>query len=111
MTSNNSNWNKEEFKTYLLLLCAHADSEESKEEITFIKSKTNIEIFDPIYKEFKNDSQDQGLDKIEENIHAHQYSHHELTGIKKEMHEVFFSDKKMMLKEEVLSKILDNILY
>ena len=111
MTSNNSSWNKDEFKIYLLLLCAHADSEESKEEIAFIKSKTKMETFDKVYKEFKNDTQDQGLDKIEENIHAHQYSHLELTELKKEMNEVFFSDKKIILKEEVLSKILDNILY
>lgn len=111
MKKNNSLWNKDEFKTYLLLLCAHADSEECKEEIELIKSKTNMETFTKIYKEFKNDSQDEGIHKIEEKIHAHYYSHLELSELHKEINEVFVSDNKMMISEERLSKLLDNILY
>ena len=56
MTSKSNNWNKQELKIYILLLCANADSVKSKEEIELIKSKTNSETFDKIFKEFSKDT-------------------------------------------------------
>lgn len=111
MKSNNNHWTKTDFKTYLLLLCAEADSNLDTAEIALIKSKTDPNTFKNIFNQFKEDTEDEGLAKIQENIHSHDYSHLELTQLKKEIHEVFFSDSKLSRMEENLNKILDNILY
>jgi len=41
----------------------------------------------------------------------HKYSYKELLELKKEIQEVFFSDKKLLMKEHNLGRVLDNILY
>ncbi|EMQ94554.1 hypothetical protein [Xanthomarina gelatinilytica] len=106
-----NNWTKAELQTYILLLCANADSEETEEEIHVIKSKTDSNIFEKIYQEFKKDNENERFEKIDENIHHLEYSNQELTQFRKEMHEVFFTDKKLMLMEKNLDRIMDNILY
>lgn len=104
-------WSKNELKIYILLLCANADKIETEEEIDFIKSKSDKETFDKLYKEFSKDDEDASIEKIQANIAQHEYSNMELSNLKKEIHEIFFSDKKFQMKERYLDRLLDNILY
>lgn len=106
-----ANWTKLELHTYILLLCANADSEETEEEINFIKSKTDQTIFDAIYKEFKADTEKKALKKIQRNIEQHAYSNMELIEFRKEVYQIFTSDGKFHRMEKNLDRILDNILY
>ncbi len=105
------NWTKNELQIYILMLCANADSDETREEIDVIKSKVDRETFDKVYKEFCCDNQDESLTKIEQNIAIHHYSHRELNQIRKEMKEVFFTDKNFKMMERNLERILNNMLY
>ncbi|MFK7781442.1 hypothetical protein [Psychroserpens sp.] len=111
MTSKENHWTKLELQIYILLLCANADSEETELEIEMIKSKVDSETFNKIYKEFKNDSEDEQFEKIGDTIHQHEYNNMELSKFRQEVHEIFFSDEKFMMMEQNLNRILDNILY
>jgi hypothetical protein len=111
MNSKSNYWTKKELQTYILLLCANADSEETEAEINLIKSKTDADLFDKIYQEFSKDNEDERFEKIDDNIHQHDYSNIELATFRKEMHEIFITDKKYGMMEQNLDRIMDNILY
>ena len=111
MESQTSHWTKTELEIYILLLCANADSVETEEEIEIIRSKFDAETFERIYEEFSNDTEDEGLNKIEQDICRHEYSHKELLDIKLEMKNVFYTDKRYSLMEHNMERILDKILY
>ncbi|WP_026838538.1 hypothetical protein [Gillisia sp. JM1] len=104
-------WSKQELKIYILLLCAKADSIESDEEIDMIKSKIDSETFDRLYNEFCCDDEDHCLDKIQSAIAKHEYSNKEIKGLRKEIYEVFLTDKKFNMKERNLDRLLDSMLY
>ncbi|MBT8394281.1 MAG: hypothetical protein HKO81_01205 [Flavobacteriaceae bacterium] len=111
MKSKNDPWNKLELKTYILLLCANSDSKRSKEEINLIKSKVDSMTFKKINKEFKKDSEEESLKKIDDNVQLHEFSYNELEELKSEMNEIFKSDKEYNSTERNIFRILDNILY
>lgn len=111
MKTDETKWTKEELKTYILLLCAKADSIETEEELNLIKSKIPAEMFDRIYPEFCNDCEDGCLEKIQDVLENHEYSDKELAQIKKDIMEVFLSDKKFPMSEIKMGLMLDNILY
>ena len=111
MNSQQQHWTKTELQIYILLLCANADSNETEEEIKLIKSKTDESTFEKMYQEFSGDDEEESLEKIQDNLALHEYSHKEITELRREMFEVLFSDKKFSVMENTLDKILDNILY
>ena len=111
MKSKKNIWSKAELQTYILLLCANADNDESEDEIKMIMSKTDSETFERIYKEFSGDTEDERFEKIDAAIHLHQYSIMEISAFKREMYEIFFSDCNFSLMERNLDRILDNIIY
>lgn len=111
MKSEQQHWTKAELQIYILFLCANADSKMTEEEIELIKSKTDKATFEKIYQEFSGDTEEESLEKIQDNLALHEYSHKELSELRKEMFEIFFSDKKFSMMENTLDKILDNILY
>lgn len=104
-------WTKTELQIYILLLCANADSVETEEEINLIKSKVDEETFNNIHEEFSADSEEDRFEKIDDNIHSHEYTNMELAQLRKEMYEVFFSDCEFKMMERNLDKIMDNMLY
>lgn len=104
-------WSKTELKIYILMFCAKIDQHESEQEIELIKSKIDPETFDRLYTEFCLDDEDTCFEKIEDAIGKHPFSPMEIHEIKKEVLEVFNSDKKFEMKERYLEKVLDNILY
>ncbi len=111
MNNESKYWSKQELKIYILLLCAKADSIETVLEIDIIKSKIDTETFDRLYNEFSCDDEDNCLDKIQAAIAQHEYSNKELRGLRKEIHEIFLSDKKFDLQERNLDRLLDSMLY
>lgn len=111
MKADKTQWSKVELKTYILLLCAKADLVETEEEFNLIKSKTSPEIFDRMYEEFCKANEDESFEKIQYAVGRHKYSYKELSELKKEIQEVFFSDNKLLMKEQNLSRVLDNIIY
>lgn len=111
MKNGKTNWTKKELQIYILLLCANADAVQTEEEIRLIKSKVDNEIFTKIYSEFLKDSEDESLEKIQENVALHHYSHRELLKIRTEMQEVFFADRNYQMMERNLERILRNMLY
>jgi hypothetical protein len=68
MKNEQPKWSKEELKIYILLLCAKADWKETPEEMTLIRSKSNQEIFDRIYKEISEDKEDKDFSLKEQYI-------------------------------------------
>ena len=111
MKSETKKWTKEELQIYILLLCANADFEESKEEIKLVKSKVDKKTFKKIYKEFCKDNEDERFEKIDNTIHLHEYSHVELEKFRNEINEIFLVDNHFAVMETNLNRILDNILY
>ena len=111
MTSKASKWTKEEFHIYILLLCANADSDESEDEIDLIKSKVASDSYEKIYKEFKHDSEDERIEKVDDNIQLLEFTNIELAQLRREMYEIFFSDCNFKMMERNLDRIIDNILY
>lgn len=106
-----THWSKEELKIYILLLCAKADSIETKDEIALIKSKIDVSSFDRLYDEFCCDDEDNCLEKIQSTIAKHEYSDRELDNLRKEIQEVFLSDNKFIMRERNLDRLLDSMLY
>lgn len=111
MTSKSNKWTKEEFHIYILLLCANADSEETPEEIDLIKKKVSTETFEKIHNEFKLDSEEERFEKVDDNIHLHDYTNIEMAQLRREMYEIFFADCDFKMMERNLDRIFDNILY
>lgn len=104
-------WTKQELHTYILLLCANADSEETDEELKMIASKVDKAIFDKIYKEFSKDTEEEALEKIDENIQHQDYTNNELAELRREMYDIFFTDCTFKMMERNLDRIMDNLLY
>lgn len=111
MSEEQKKWSKEELQTYILLLCANADNNESEEEIKMIQSKVSAKTFLKIYAEFKNDTEEEQLEKIETAVNKNTYTDMELADFRREIYEVFFSDCKFSMMEKRLDWTLDNILY
>ena len=111
MASTNNHWSKEELHTYIMLLCANADKKQSSGELDLIKSKSEPRTFEKMLKEFSQDSEEDALEKIDENVQYHHYSSLELSQLKSDMREIFMSDNKYNMMEENLDNILDNIIY
>ncbi len=111
MKTGETQWSKEELKTYILLLCAKADKVEAKEEVELIKTKTSTETFNKIYREFCKDDENESLEKIQDVLERHQYSELELCELKNEIQQLFAADSKIPMSESNLVRILENIIY
>jgi hypothetical protein len=53
MNEINPHFSKDEFHAYLLFYCANADFVEQEEEMEFIKSKTENEVFEKMHMQFQ----------------------------------------------------------
>lgn len=111
MEPKTKHWTKKELQIYILLLCANADTVETEEELNLIKSKVDNGTFEKVYHEFSQDTEDESLEKIHDCVAVHDYCYREISQLRKDMHEIFFSDKRFVMLERNLEGILDNILY
>ena len=105
------NWSKEELQTYVLLLCANADKEETEEELELIRSKVSMKTFLKMYTLIKSDSEKKQIKRIQKAVQANDYSQMELGAFRKEIQEIFLSDNAFKMTEQRLQSVLDNILY
>lgn len=111
MNSDTNIWNKKELKTYILLLCANVDSLETEEDITYIKSKSDKETYTKMHTVFSNYTEEKSIEKILVQIKHLNYSPLELSVFKKEVFEIFYSDEIFSIREQILNRILNKILY
>tara|TARA_R100000306_G_C4346957_1_gene128103 strand:- start:536 stop:871 length:336 start_codon:yes stop_codon:yes gene_type:complete len=111
METKQKQWTKTELQVYILLLCANADKDETDAELDMIRQKVSDTLFNEIYAEFKQDSEEQRLTKIDQDIHMHNFSNKELVDFRREMYKIFFSDCDFKMMEKRLDWTLDNILY
>lgn len=104
-------WTKIELQIYILLLCANADATETEEGLNLIRSKVDSDCFEKMYKEICGDSEEESLEKIQDIVALHHYSHRELSHLRREMKKVFLADKRLTMVERNLERILNNIIY
>ena len=111
MKNQSKPWTKAELEIYIMLICANANAVETKHEIDVIKSRTDKNTFEKIYKEFSEDDEQKSFDKIEENIHLHDFTNMEISNLRRDIYELFMTDGVKDRKESTIDRILDNILY
>lgn len=111
MKPENLRWNKKELEIYILLVCAKSDSETTEEELQLIRAKTDAALFEKVTAEFNCDTEEECLEKIKDTIAWLDYTNQEIKALRKEMHEVFFSDKKFVMMEQHMDRILDSMIY
>lgn len=105
------NWSKKELEIYILLLCSNVDSKMTDSELELIKSKIDGERFNKLYEEFLADTEEEALEKIDYNVHRHEYSPKELAALKADIKDVFFADEQFNMKEQNFDRIMNNMLY
>jgi len=105
-----TDWTKKEFKAYLLLYAAQADFNISPEEKEIILSKIDRKTYKKIMKELKADNDYQSIQKIQENIEKHNYSHKFLENLLNDIKEVFFADGSFDILERNMLMFLNKIL-
>ena len=91
-----TNWSRVEFKTYLLLYCAHADYVETEEEKALITSKVSAELLKKIHKEFDKDNDYQRIQKIAHSANSFGYTEKEADILLDKMKTLFFPDAEDM---------------
>lgn len=103
-------WTHEELKGYMLLYCAHADFNVSKEEKEFIKSKVGEEKYHKIRKEFEDDNDYQQIQKINAAIERFEYSKEEIDEAFRSIKKLFLTDGEMDILEQNLYRGLKQLL-
>ena len=99
MSEINPHFSKDEFHAYLLFYCANADFVEQEEEMEFIKSKTENEVFEKMHKQFQKDNDFQRIQKIERTLDALEYTKEQKELLLEEIQALFMSDGKFPILE------------
>ena len=105
----NSNWTKEELRTYILIYCANADFIETKRELEFIKSKIQDSDYDKIHTEFEADNDYQSIQKIQSAIQLHGFKMEDTLELFEDMKHLFESDDHFSILEKNVLKGLAHI--
>lgn len=104
----NTNWTKDDLRTYLLIYCANADFTESKKELEFIKSKINGSDFARLHSEFDKDNDYQSIEKIQSAYKALDYDNADT--LMQEVREFFYADGEFDTLEQNLLLGLKRVL-
>ena len=105
-----TNWSKDELKTYILMYCSLADFKISPEETDYIKSKIDIDHFEEIQKEVNKSSDYESIQKMLYSMEKHGYSKDEKETLFNEIKELFLSDGSYEALEKNLFNGLSRIL-
>lgn len=92
MANFETNWTKVEFKTYLLLYCAHADYIETEEEKELLISRVDKDMLKTMHAEFNKDNDYQHIQKISHTAERLGYSHKEADALLEKMKTLFFPE-------------------
>lgn len=84
-----TDWDKKEFKAYLLLYAARANYFESEEEKDKIVSMVDYDTYHRIHKEIEHDNDYQSIQKILKNIEKFNYSKESLDHLIDDIQAVF----------------------
>jgi hypothetical protein len=106
-----NHWNKNELETYILLLCAQSDWHVAENEIALIKKRTDPATFERMSKKISSHTEKESLKKIRQNLIYHHYSIQEIGELRRDMNAIFMADGKFMMKEHIMSDVLQNIIY
>ncbi len=107
MKTYTTNWNKKEFKAYVLLYCSQADFKETDAESGLIIDKVGKDNFSHIHLEIDQDNDYVRIQKIISTAHRLGYKHDLLL---KEIKEVFFADGDFAQVEKAIFIMLKKVL-
>jgi hypothetical protein len=105
-----TNWTRQELKAYILIYCANADFNESKEETDLITEKIPQADFDHIHDEFDKDNDYQSIQKIQAALKKYDYTKDELEVLLGRIKELFLADGNYDVLEQNLYRGLHRIL-
>ncbi len=105
-----TNWTQEELKAYMLLYCAHADFNVSKEEKEYIKARVGEEKYHKIRKEFDEDNDYQQIQKLNATIESLNFSKEEIDEAFQSIKKLFLADGEMDILEQNLYRGLKHLL-
>jgi hypothetical protein len=97
-----NNWTEDEFKAYLFLFAAHANFDESKTELNFIKTRVGAQNLAHIHDEFDNDNDYQRIQKIEATITRLEYKKADIENLLIDVKALFVVDGEFDILEESL---------
>ncbi len=97
-----TNWTKDELKAYLFLFAAHANFEESKAELNFIKTRVGAKNLAHIHDEFDKDNDYQRIQKIEATIERYAYEKEDIENLLLDVKALFIADGELDILEESL---------
>ncbi|TNE53408.1 MAG: hypothetical protein EP338_12810 [Bacteroidetes bacterium] len=92
MENSANDWTREDLHAYILIWCAHADFNESKEEHRMILAKVGGDHYEKMLEEFEQDNDYQHLEKIRSAMNRFNYSHEESQALVAEMKKLFEAD-------------------
>ncbi len=110
MKTTTTNWNRNEFKAYVLLYAANCDHIENRQEREYILSKVDKKTYENIHYELDADNDYQSIQKIISNIDQFEYSENELQRLTAEIMELFLADDKLDTVEQCIFMMLKKIL-
>ena len=94
-----STWTRDEFKTYVLFYAAQSNYIETEAESKYIQSKVDESLFNKIHTEIAHDNDYQSIEKIEDFLSDHKYTHEDKETLLKDIKNVFFADGSVDILE------------
>ncbi len=92
MTSINTDWTRKEFKAYLLLYASETDQVITEEEKELILESISKGDYHKIHDELEQDNDYQSVQKILHNIEKYNYSKEDVSGLLRDIKNLFLSD-------------------
>ncbi|WP_250436392.1 hypothetical protein [Hanstruepera flava] len=104
------NWSKKELVAYILFYAANSNLSETNKERNVILSKVDMNTYQMVYDEFKNDNDYQCIQKIVKGLETHDYSKSDLKQLFLDMKILFFADGEFDQVEHVVFNWLKRII-
>ena len=109
-TMENTHWTKDELVAYILLYASQSDMIVSNKERNVIISKVDMNTFDRIRKEFKQDNDYQSIQKIVAGLKEHNYTKMDVDLLLADIKLLFFADGNFNVSERTIYKLLKKLL-
>lgn len=104
MTNNIAiNWNEDEFKAYTLIFSMKANTKKKDEKTKIINEIVGSNVFKRAYKEFKNDTFCQRIQKISDTAKNLNYSKNDIQSLFYDIKRIFDTDGEFSLRERNLT--------
>lgn len=110
MSEVKTDWNKKEFKAYLMMYAANANFFESEDEQDLIHEIVSDKTYKAIHREFDGDNDYQSIQKILHNIEKFGYKKDDLNDLINDIQGVFNADGKVDTLEANMLRALKHLL-